>query len=128
MRLKVLLSVAAVYLAAVGLSLMLAPRQFGIGAVPPDASPALLELLRIFGGPCLGIAVLNWMTRNAEPSATRRAIVVGNLVGFGCVALMDLWGVSSGGARPMARLFLVIHVSMAVAFAMALRRSTIDRP
>ena len=62
---------------------MIAPRQVGIDAVPADGSPAPIAYLRIFGGPILGIAVLNWMTRNAEPSAVRDAVVCGNIVGFG---------------------------------------------
>jgi len=35
------------------------------GAVPTDASAALVAYLRLFGSPFLGIAVLNWMARNA---------------------------------------------------------------
>ena len=123
MKLKGVLTVSAIYLAVLGIGFMLAPRQTGIDAVPADASPALIAYLRIFGGPILGIAVLNWMTRNAEPSAARNAIVLGNIVGFGCVTLMDVWGVFSGGARPAARLFLVIHLLMTVAFVVAGRAS-----
>jgi uncharacterized membrane protein len=121
-KLKAVLTVSALYQACVGVGMMLAPRQFGIGAVPADASPALMHFLRIFGGPMLGIAVLNWMARNAEPGTARNAIVVANIVGFGCVALVDVWGVSTGGARPIAKLFLVIHLLMAVAFVVAWRR------
>ena len=123
MKLKGVLTASAIYLAVLGIGFMLAPRQIGIDAVPADASPALIAYLRIFGGPILGIAVLNWMTRNAEPSAARNAIVLGNIVGFGCVTLMDVWGVFSGGARPAARLFLVIHLLMTVAFVVAGRAS-----
>jgi hypothetical protein len=65
---------------------------------------------RIFGGPCLGIAVLNWLARDAAPSPARNAIILGNLVGFGCVAANDVWGVFSGEARPIAKLFLAIHL------------------
>ena len=95
MKLKLVLTVSAIYLAVLGVGFMFAPRQIGIDAVPADASPALIAYLRIFGGPMLGIAVLNWMARNVEPSAALNAIVLGNVVGFGCVALMDVWGVSA---------------------------------
>jgi hypothetical protein len=121
MKLKAVLIVSAIYQAIVGVGMMLAPRQFGIDAVPPDASPALIAFLRIFGGPMLGIAVLNWMARNAEPSTARNAIVIANIVGFGCVALMDVWGVFTGGARPIAKLFLVIHLLLTAAFIVAWR-------
>ena len=121
MKLKAMLTVSAVYQAIIGVGMMLVPRQFGIGAVPPDASPALIAFLRIFGGPMLGIAVLNWMARNAEPSTARNAIVLANIVGFGCVALMDVWGVFAGSARPIAKLFLVIHLLLTAAFVVAWR-------
>ena len=119
MKLKVVLTVSAIYLGVLGVGFMFVPLQIGIDAVPADASSALIAYLRIFGGPCLGIAVLNWLARNAEPSAARNAIVLGNIVGFGCVTLMDVWGVFSGGARPVAKLFLVIRLLMTVAFVVA---------
>ena len=121
--LKVVLTVSAIYLAVLGVGFMFAPREIGIGAVPADASPALIAYLRIFAGPFLGIAVLNWMARNAEPSAARNAIVLANIVGFGCVAAMDVWGVFSGDARQVAKLFLVVHLLMTVAFVVAGRAS-----
>ena len=121
MKLKTVLTVSAIYQAFVGLGMMVAPRQFGIDAVPADASPALIAFLRIFGGPMLGIAVLNWMARNAEPSTARNAVVLGNIVGFGCVTLVDVWSVFAGSARPIAKVFLVIHVLLKVAFVMAWR-------
>jgi hypothetical protein len=119
MKLKAVLTAAAIYLGLLGVGFMLAPRLMGIDVVPADASPALIAYLRIFGGPILGIAVLNWMTRNAGASPARDAIVLGNIVGFGCVTLMDVWGVFLDGARPAAKLFLVIHLLMTVAFVMA---------
>jgi hypothetical membrane protein len=127
MKLKGVLTVSSIYLAVLGVGFIFAPRQIGIDAVPTDASPALIAYLRIFGGPILGIAVLNWLARNAEPSAARNAIILGNIVGFGCVALMDVWGVFSGGARPVMKLFLVIHLLMTVAFVVAGRASMRDQ-
>ena len=118
MKLKVVLSIAAAYMGLVGVGMMFAPHYFGVGAVPPDASPALIAFLRIFGGPCIGIAVLNWVARDAEPSSARNAIILGNMAGFACVAAMDIWGMFSGGARPIAKLFLVVHLSLTVAFVL----------
>lgn len=39
MRLNILLSVAAVYMAVAGLGFIFAPQAVGNGAVPADASP-----------------------------------------------------------------------------------------
>jgi hypothetical protein len=120
MTAKLTFTLSAMYLAAVGLALMLFPLQFGRGAVLADATPELLALLRLLGGPFLGIAVLNWLSRNTDPSALR-AVVIANIVGFGTVAANDLWGVLSGEAREIAKLFLVIHLLFAAAFAAVTR-------
>jgi hypothetical protein len=121
MNLKALLIAAAIYEGLIGLGMIFVPRQFGVDAVPADASPALIAFLRIFGGPLVGIAVLNWMARNEPPSTARNAILAANMVGFSCVALSDVVDVSTGGARPIAKLFLVIHSLFAVAFILAWR-------
>jgi hypothetical protein len=118
---KLTLTLSALYLAFVGLALMFFPTQFGRDAVPTDAAPELLALLRLLGGPFLGIATLNWLSRNAGPS-TLRVVVLANVVGFGAVAANDIWGVASGEARDIAKLFLVIHLLFALAFVAAAAR------
>jgi hypothetical protein len=121
--LKWVLILSAVYLTAIGLALIFAPLKFGVGAVPADASPELLALLRLLGGPFLGIAVLNWLSRDIPQSTARRAIILANVVGFGAVAVSDVHGVLSGEAREIAKVFLVVHASFAVAFVAAGLRS-----
>ena len=122
MKLSVLLSIAAIYMALVGLGLIFAPQTFGVGAVPADASPALIAYLRLWGSPLLGIAVLNWKIRNAEPSAVRDAVILGNIVGFAGIAVLDIWGSFAAG-RPTHKVFAVIHLLFAVAFIWVGRRS-----
>lgn len=119
--LKLTLTLSAIYLATVGLALLFVPLKFGVGAVPADASAELIALLRLLSSPFLGIAVLNWMSRNAAPSTTLRAVLIANIVGFGLVAANDVWGVLSGQARELAKLFLPIHLLFALAFAAAAR-------
>ena len=119
-RLTLILS--AIYLALIGLGLMFFPLQFGVGAVPQDASPELRALLRLLGGPFFGIAVLNWLSRNSDP-ATIRPVLLANLVGFGAVAANDVVSVSMGEARELAKAFLVIHVGFALAFGAAAREA-----
>ena len=119
---KVTLTLSAIYLALVGIGLMIFPLQFGVGAVPEDASPQLTALLRLLGGPFLGIAVLNWLSRDSAPSALR-AVLLANLVGFGAVAANDVVSVSLGEAREAAKIFLVVHLAFAIAFAAAVRKN-----
>jgi hypothetical protein len=119
---KSVFMVSALYLAVVGVGLMFFPLKFGVEAVPPDASPQLLALLRLLGGPFLGIAVLNWLSRDAAASPARNAILLANIVGFGAVAANDVHGVFSGEAREIAKIFLVIHLLFAAAFVAAYLR------
>jgi hypothetical protein len=119
---KATLILSAIYLALVGVGLMIFPLQFGVGAVPEEASSELIALLRLLGGPFLGIALLNWLSRNSPPSALR-AVLLANLVGFGAVAANDVISVSLGEAREAAKVFLVVHLAFAIAFAAAVRTS-----
>lgn len=121
-KLSILLTIAAVYMALAGLGFIFAPQSFGVGAVPTDASAALIAYLRLFGSPFLGIAVLNWTARNAEPSTARDAIILGNTVGFATIAALDVWG-SFSGARELTKVFAIIHLLFAVAFIWVGRRS-----
>jgi hypothetical protein len=127
MKLNVLLGITAVYMAALGLGFIFAPEAIGTGAVPPDASPALIAYLRVFGTTFLGIAVLDWTARNAEPSTARDAIILGNIVGFSVGPALDVWGLLSG-ARRLAVVFAVIHLVLALAFIWAWRTSGPARP
>ena len=115
------LTLSSIYLAVVGLALMFATRKFGVGAVPEDASTELLALLRLLGGPFLGIAVLNWLSRGAT-GGWLRTVLIANAVGFGAVALNDVQGVLSGEARELAKVFLVVHLGFALGFVTALLR------
>ncbi|KNX38250.1 hypothetical protein [Luteipulveratus halotolerans] len=118
---KPLLMIAGTYLAVIGLALLLVPAQFGVDAVPDDPSTELVALLRLLGGPFIGIAVLNWSTRSAAPLVVR-LVLLANLVGFGVVAANDVVGVATGEARDLARVFVVVHLAFAVAFAVAWAR------
>jgi hypothetical protein len=124
---KATLTLSAFYLAIVGLALMFAPLRFGVGAVPPDASSELIALLRLLGGPFLGIAVLNWLSRDLDRSKALDAILIANIVGFGSVAANDVWGVASGEARELAKIFLIVHLLFTVAFVFALRAARQSR-
>ena len=119
---RLTLTLSSVYLAVVGLALLFVPLQFGVGAVPTDASTELISLLRLLGGPFLGIAVLNWLSRGA-PAVSLQKVLIANAVGFGVVALNDVWGVATGEARELARLFLGVHLGFTAAFLMSLRIS-----
>jgi len=42
---------------------------------------------------------------------------------FGAVAVNDIWGVVSGEARELARIFLLVHLGFTLAFLATVRRA-----
>ncbi len=120
--LRTTLALSAFYLAAVGIGLTFFPLAFGVGAVPPDASLELISLLRLLGGPFFGIAALNWLSRGQEPSALSN-VLIANLIGFGAVAINDMWGVATGETREIAKIFLIIHLLFTMAFSLLIRKA-----
>ena len=116
MKTNVLLITAAVYLALVGLGFLLAPGVMVFGALGSTPATIVAEL-RQYGGSLLGIAVLNWVSRNAEPSIARNGVFLGNTVGYGLVAIGGVLRQLSG-AIAIGRVFVVINALFAIAFLM----------
>ena len=122
MKLKILFILASAYLVIAGLGFILMPQVFGTGAVPANPSPALIAYLRVFGSPLLGIAVLDWVARNEQPSRARNAIILGNIVGFSVIAALDIVGLFHE-ARPATKVFVIIHSFFALAFILVGRKN-----
>ena len=111
-----------------GVGFILVPRAIGIGAVPEDASTALIAYLKILGSPFLGIAALN--CSGADPgaiSARTRPSFSPTSLALAWRRLLDVWGLFSG-ARQLAKVFVVIHLLFAVAFIWARARMSVEVP
>ena len=80
MKLNWLLSISAIYLALIGLLFLIAPDAVLFGTLGAGASAALVAILRVPASTFIGIAVLNWVARDAEPS--KALIVVVAVVGL----------------------------------------------
>ena len=116
MKTSGLLITATIYLAFVGLGFLLAPGIMVFGAL--GATPAIVVAeLRQHGGSLLGIATLNWVSRNAEASTARNGVFLGNTVGFGLVAIGGALRQLSG-ALPIGWIFVVVNALFAIAFFM----------
>ena len=118
MKLNVLFISSAAYMVLLGIGFALVPQIIGLGAVPVDASAALIAFLRIPGSAFIGIGVLNWAARNAESSKARDAIFLSNTIGFGIAAILGVVGLLNGG-RQVSLVFVCIHVIFSISFLLA---------
>jgi len=116
MKSTMLFLAAALYLGLVGLGFLLAPGTLVFGALGQTPTIIVAEL-RQYGGALLGIATLNWVARNAEPSIARNGIFLGNTIGFGLVAIGGVLRQLSG-AVAIGWLFVLINLFFALAFFM----------
>ena len=96
MKPSLVLTIASVYLGFVGLALLLVPTSTVFG-LPADPTPVLVAQLRAFSDVFLGVAVLNWLARNAEASKALNAIILGNAVGFGLSTILGAFVALTGG-------------------------------
>jgi hypothetical protein len=123
MKLKVILIIATVYMALIGIGHLVAPVALSAGVIPADASPGVVAFLRHYSALFIAIAVLNWMARNAEPSTARNAIVLANIVAFGLAAILDVVTVISG-AGPAGLVPATLNLLIAAGFVWAGRTGT----
>jgi hypothetical protein len=120
MQPRLALQIGAVVALLFGLGLALAPQQmlggFGLGA-PNEA----VIVMRDLGVTLIGVAVLNWLARDAV-GAPLRAVLIGNIVIQVLELLVNGWEIAAGILPAAAAPGLVVHLILAVIFASALRR------
>jgi hypothetical protein len=119
---KLALSVGGVLAIVFGAALTFLPVAmlggFGLGA-PNEA----VILSRDVGVTLIGVGILNWMARGATGTALR-AILVGNLFIQVAEFVVNAYEIASGALPGAAAGGLVIHVVLAVIFAIPLMRSS----
>ena len=119
---RVVLIIGAVVALLFGLGLTFLPIQmlagFGLGA--PDVAQVLS---RDVGVTLLGLAVLNWLGRNAEGDSLR-AILAANLFVQIAELIVNAIEVGIGQLPPAGVGGLVVHLVLGVLFGWALYQST----
>jgi len=116
---RLLLTVAAIYLALVGLGLLLAPTVTVLG-LDAATAPVVIAQLRAMSDVFIAVAVIDWVARNAEPSKARDAIFLGNAVGFSLSVVLGA-GVSWIGGQVMSWIFTALSLCCAVGFIVVSR-------
>lgn len=115
MSLDILFTVSSIYMALVGLGLLIFPDTLMAGALA-SSSLVLIDVMRGCGGGFLGVAVMDWLARSAEASKARDAIVLGNTIGFISAAVFGVFSVIHGYYPVYGWVLVVINALLAVGF------------
>jgi len=120
LNLKVMLIIAAIY------HIM----NFVVGLVPPEwmgiaiasTPPYFLMTMKFWAVASLPLGIIAWLVRNAEPSKTRDAVVLGMTIFFVVEAPVSLYGYFVDPGSPHL-LFALIEGLIAVGFIIVGRSS-----
>lgn len=115
MKLSSLLLVKAIISVVSGVALLLLPGAFmGLAGVTLDANGAVMA--RLVGALLVGIAVICWFARNADPSVGREALVLGLFVadtlGFVVILLAQLAGLMTAFGWVFVLLWLLLAAGL----------------
>lgn len=127
MNLRVLLSVYGALSVIGGALWIVIPGSLLSGFGAAGAGAVAVFLASMFGGAALGLGVMSWMARGAEPSGARHALVLGitvtNLV-WGVLALM---ATLAGNFNALAWVPVATYAIFTVLFLVA-GRGSMNRP
>src|SRR5438105_10190928 len=111
---KLALTIGAVLATIFGFALTFAPAQMlsGFGMIAP---PEALVISRDIGVTLIGVAIIDWLGRNAVGDALR-AILIGNVFIQVAEAVVNGWEVAAAIIPAPALGGVVLHVVLAVIF------------
>ena len=127
LRGQFIVAAAAIYLLLVGALCLFLPEkvgaQFGAGANAP------LLLIQVLGSACLGLGLLDWVSRHSMVGGIYgRPLVIGNLVHFVCGALVFARSLMDAQTA-MTWIGLAVYSVFAIAFgALLLGRGISNAP
>ncbi|MEW5986083.1 MAG: hypothetical protein AB1791_05580 [Chloroflexota bacterium] len=117
MKLSSLLTVAGVIGLLFGVVnvLLTAPALAQYGVVDPPE--AMLYSVRFFGAALINLGLISLLLRHTSDSQTRRALVLGGLVGDGIGFVASLIGQLAGAVNALGWLTVVIYLALGLGFA-----------
>jgi hypothetical protein len=126
MRPSMALSIGAVFHVLVGLPLLIAPAQFATALGLADAPTIALVWARDIGTLALGVAVIDWLARDAV-GAPLRGLLWGNIFIRVAAMVVNSWELAIGqipsAAAAAFPFLLAINLALIIVFALALRRA-----
>jgi hypothetical protein len=114
MKPNLVLTLSAIYLVLCGLVMLLMPHVMLVSG-SAGTPPTVFFALRAYGGLMLGVAIMNWIARNAEASKSQNGIYICNIVVYALSAIVFLVDVLTGGS-PLLWGYIIISVVFTIAF------------
>ncbi len=123
MKLNVMFIIAAIYGIASGLFSLIAPAAASAGTLTEGMPGMLFMIVRFFGVAYIGLGLIAWLVRNAEPSKARDGVTLGLTVFFALHALTSLYGQFTDTSVPNHWVMATVQALIAVGFFVAGRAS-----
>jgi hypothetical protein len=115
MKLNMFMTIVAVVAGLFGLGFIFIPEQIlsFYGAAPNESANYMAQL---FGAALLGIAVILWLSKDAEDSPVRQAILLGLFVAEGVGFVVALMTQLGGGINALGWSTVIIYLLFALGF------------
>ncbi len=94
MNVRILLILNAVLVALVSLTTLISPTTF-LDINGLEITQYTINLIRAYGAIAVGYAVMSWLMRNAQPSAARRAFLIGAGVSYIVFAVVNVVNITA---------------------------------
>ncbi len=123
MKLNVMFIIAAIYGIASGLFSLIAPAAASAGTLTEGMPGMLFMIVRFFGVAYIGLGLIAWLVRNAEPSKARDGVTLGLTVFFALHALTSLYGQFTDTSVSNHWVMATVQALIAIGFFVAGRAS-----
>ncbi|HEY8026739.1 MAG TPA: hypothetical protein VIF60_19525 [Burkholderiaceae bacterium] len=118
MQTKLLMSISALYMAALGLLASFLPQEI-LGYYHASAQGLAVVLIQAIGALYLGFAILNWMARASLIGGIYgKPVALGNFLHFAVLAVVLLKLLAAGSAVPEITAAAAIYAVFAVWFGL----------
>jgi hypothetical protein len=115
MKFKTMAIIAAV-LIFINATLFLVAPVFGLNLLGRSTNISGQLMMRISGACALGLAVMTWSARNTRSPEVRHIVLLGNLVVFCLMVMLDTYGLLTSAIGSMGWFLLAVDALLLLGF------------
>jgi hypothetical protein len=118
MKFKTMATIASVLIFFNATFFLLAP-EFSLNLLGRSTNISGQLMMRISGACALGLAVILWSARNTRSSEVEHIVLLGNLVVFCLMVILDLFGLLTGAVSSMGWFLFAADALLLLGFLIA---------